>query len=391
MSCENVIDIVTRETGRFSTEIYNRVFPTSPWIGLIKRDVFPEGMGETISNLTYERSAPTDAEPTWADIAVTEGDVGVEGGACLPAATKISIGSTVRTWNLKRRVLEGPDFCAEELRTPFAVAKQLENILQILAEYARIEWEIRYRHEYLRLVGTKVVVGVTLTEGVSTTFPGVAATGQLTQGVLNRYKVKLRRDGADMSALGRENGVGIFTLITDEETSDAIIFQNEDIRQDLRWGKPNMLLAPYGVEKSYRGFYHVIDNFPMRFSFSGGAYVEVAAFSTTAATKGQKAQVNASWTSALYTSSHIFNPAVFTARIPRPVVNPSRNFRFDPVSYMGNFQLKNILDRVCNPDGTIVYHRATLAEASEPVHPERGVSFVHLRCDASLNMITSCT
>lgn len=390
MSCENVIDIVTRETGRFSQMIYDRVFPTSPWIGLIAKDTFPEGMGETISNLTYERSAPTTAEPTWSDVAVTEGAIGVEGGACLPAATKISIGSTVRTWNLKRRVLEGPDFCAEELRTPFAIGMQLERIVGILAEYSRIEWEIRYRHEYLRLAGRKVVVNTNLTEGTGTTFPVAQATSVLTQGVLNRYKVKLQRDGATVSALGRENGSAIFTLITDAETSDRIIFDNEDIRQDLRWGKPSELLQPFGVEKSYRGFYHLIDAMPIRYTYSGG-YTEVPGYASTAATKGNKAIVNSSWEVAPYTTSHLFDRTVFTSRIPRPVVAPQAKFKFDPISYMGEFKAMNILDRICNPDGNILYHRAILAQASEPVHPERGISFVHLRCDPALNLVTSCS
>jgi hypothetical protein len=70
MACENVIQFVQSETGRFSQEIYNRIFPTSPWIGLIYKDNFPEGMGETISNLTYERSAPTEANPTWSNVSI---------------------------------------------------------------------------------------------------------------------------------------------------------------------------------------------------------------------------------------------------------------------------------------------------------------------------------
>lgn len=390
MSCENVIEIVTQETGRFNQMIYDRVFATSPWIGLIAKDVFPEGMGEVISNLTYERSAPTTAEPTWSDVESTDGPIGVEGGACLPAATKISIGSTVRTWNLKRRVLEGPDFCAENLRTPFSVGQQLDKIINILAEYSRIEWEIRYRHEYLRLAQRKVVVNANLTEGTGSTFPVAQATSVLTQGVLDKFKIKLFRDGAQLSALGKENGMAIMTLITDAETSERIIFDNEDIRQDLRWAEPSALLKPFGVNRSYRGIYHLLDAYPIRYTYSGG-YTEVPAFSSVAATKGNKAIVNSSWEVAPYTTSHFFDRTVFTSRIPRPVVNPAPKFKFDPVTYMGDFQVKNILDRVCNPDGTILYHRAILAQASEPVHPERGISFVHLRCDPALNLVTSCS
>lgn len=391
MACDAVFDYVTRETGRFSTEIYNRIFPRSPWVGLVRRDSFPEGMGETISNLTYERSAPTDAEPEWTSMAVVAGQ---EGGICLPTATKIAVASTTRSYSLNRRVLEGPDFCAEELRTPFAVAQQLNNILNIITEYSLIEWEIRYRHDYLEAPTRKVVVpagGTSFQESTGTGFPAACPGSILTQGVLNVYKGKLLRDGAIMSALGRENGAAILTLITDAETSDRLIFENADIRQDLRWGKPNELLAPYYVERSYRGFYHLIDHFPMRFTCSGGVYTEVPAFITTAATKGNKAIVNPDYESAPYTTSIIFDRTVFTSRIPKPVISPGGGLKFDPVNYMGRWQLKNIPDRVCNPDGTIAFHRGHLAEGAEPVHPERGVLFVHKRCDPSLNLVTSCT
>lgn len=388
MSCDSVRDIVVRESGRFSEEIFTRAFPRSPWIGLIKRDAFPEGMGEIISNLTYERSAPTDANPTWSDVSVVDL---AEGGACLPTATTVTIGSTTRTWNLQRRVLHGPDFCVEELRTPFQIRKQLDAIIDILTDYSLLTWEMRYRHEYLRLCKRKVVAGPVLQEGEGTGFPPQCATSILTQGILNRQKQKLLRDGAAASALGKIDGAAVLTLICSMETSDRLIFENADIRQDLRWGKPSELLAPYGVERSYRGFFHLLDAFPIRYTCAAGTYTEVAPFDTEAATKGTKAKVRSSWESAPYEVSFIFDPLVFVSRIPKPITNPHPNFKFDPVNYMGHWAAKNIPDRVCNPDGTILFHRGILASGSEPQRPERGCAIVHLRCDPALNVVASCT
>jgi hypothetical protein len=195
--------------------------------------------------------------------------------------------------------------------------------------------------------------------------------------------------------MGMENGNPILTLITDWETSDRLIYENDNIRNDLRYGRPSDLLAPFGVERSYRGFYVLCDPYPERYSSSGGTHTEIAPFTTSAATKGNKAIVNSSWESAAYTVSHIFDPSVFTARIPRPITSSGGNTRFNALNYTvgagGVWSLKNIPDRVCNPDGNIVFHRGHLAEASEPVHPERGVSFLHTRCDPALNMVTSCT
>ena len=105
MSCDAVTDILVRESGRIGPEIYNRVFQRSPWVRLIQRGTFPDQMGHTISVLTYERSAPTQAEPTWTALTVNDGDI-AEGGLCLQPATKVGIASTTRNYNLARRILE---------------------------------------------------------------------------------------------------------------------------------------------------------------------------------------------------------------------------------------------------------------------------------------------
>ncbi len=399
MSCDAIQDVLTRESGRIGPEIYNRVFQRSPWIKLIQRGVFPDGMGHTISTLTYERSAPTQAEPTWLALTVNDGDI-AEGGLCLPPAQQVGVASTIRNYNLARRVLQGPDFCVENIRFSFQLRDQLEAVISILTEYAMIEWEIRDRHEYLRLVKWKVTVDSFLTESTSTTSPYFAAcpTSILTQGVLNRWRIRLLRDGAITSALGMENGSPILTLIVSAETSEDLIFRNADIRQDIRWGKPNELLSPFGVDRSYRGFYHLIDTYPIRGTCAAGVFTEVAAFTSTpgaysgtAATKGVKTEVATAWTTAPYEISFIFDPTVFDQLIPKPITNPHPKFRFDPVNYMGEWNVKNIPDRICNPDGTILFHRGILGAASKAVHPERGAAFLHLRCDPALNLVTSCS
>lgn len=388
-NCDLITDWLTRESGRFDGEIYTRNFNRSPWTKLVRRGTFPNGMGTQLSTLTYERSAPTDAEPTWNTVTVTDG---AEGGACLPPVTKVGLASTTRNYNLSRRALEGPDFCVEDIRFAFQLREQLEAIIDILADYTMIEWEIRDRHEYLRLVKYKVTVG-SMAESTATTAPYFTGcpTSMLTQGVLNRWKVRLLRDGANQSAIGNESGVPVLTLITDAETSDDLIFRNADIRQDLRWGKPNELLAPFGVERTYRGFYHLIDMYPIRGNCVGGTFTEQPAFILSAATKGQKAEVRREWELANAQVSFIFDPMVFLQLIPTPITNPATKFNFDPVNYTGVWKVQNIRDRVCNPDGTILYHRGILAAASKPVHPERGVAFLHLHCEAPLNLVSSCT
>lgn len=391
MACSTITDYLVRETGRYLPgEIFNRVFGVSPWPTIFPRGEFPKGLGETISVLTYERMAPTQADPTWQDVVVADGS---EGGACLQPAEKVEVGSTTRSFNLKRLILEGPDFCAEETRSPFEVMQQLESITDILTNYTRLHWEIRDRHEYFRACKYKAVIdgcppANTETDTQATDYPAACPTSIMTQGVLQYYGLRLRRDGA--LGMGRDNGTPVLTWICSAEASDDLIFRNPDIRQDLRWAEPAQLLKRLGVERSYRGFFHLIDEYPRRFTCSGGPAVEIPAFTKLAATKGKKAEVATAWTEAGIEESFIFEPTVCRQMVPRPITNPAPNFRFDPLNYMGVWQLKNIPDRVCNPDGNIIFHRGILAAGTMPVHPERGVAFLHLKCGPACSLVTSC-
>jgi hypothetical protein len=392
MACGTITDIVVRETGRYlSDEIFNRIFGVALWPTITPRGEFPKGLGETISVLTYERAAPAQPDSGWQDVVVADG---TEGGACLQPAIPMEVGSTTRNFNLKRKILEGPDFCAEEMRSPFEVMQQLERITDALAGQIKLEWDDRDKHEYFRMVQYKVVVdgcppNITESATQATTYPAGCPTSILTNGILNHYYLRLTRDGA--AGMGIDNGKPVLTLICSAETSDDIIFRNADIRQDLRWAEPDQLLKRLGVSRNYRNFFHLLDLYPRRFSCANNAATEIPVFQTgVAASKGKKAQISSAWTQATGEESFIYEPTVWRQLVPRPITNPAPNYRFDPVNYMGQLTLKNIPDRVCNPDGNILFHRAILAAGTMPVHPERGVAFLHLVCGPACDMVTSC-
>lgn len=397
MACEGITDIVVRETGRFLPQtIYDRTFGRSPWMGLITRGTYPMGLSQTINVLTYERTAPYVAEPTWTDVTTVDGQ---EGGACLPPVDEIKIGSTTRNFNLKRRAVHGPTFCAEEFRSVFDLEIQLNRIADILAQYTIIEWEIRDRHEYFRGTQTKVSVtdcyNPTKDTTMASVYPAVCPSAPLSMSVLNKFRIRLLRDGASQSAILRSNGAPILTLLASSETIGNLIRQNVDVRNDIRYadeglGDKARLLREYGVYHTYQGFMFVEDLYPRRFTCSAGVFTEVPVFVELDATKGKKADINPLWEVAPYEESHIFDPDVMHQLVPTPITNPQSQFRFDPVNYTGDWKILNIPNKECNPDSNQLNHRGILAAATMPVHPERGVSFVHQRCDP-LGCVTTCT
>lgn len=401
MACNSITEIVVSESNRILPgEIYSRTFPRSLWLSIVDRGEYPEQMGyDPLTVLTYERTAPTDANPSWTLVDLTGSHDNVEGGACLPPAHLIQFGSTKRTVSLYEYVGESPDFCAVNLRTAFELQMQLGKIFDNMGLWARLMWETRNRHEYFRLTNYKVVADgnpcmTTLTEGVEDFSTWTCGTGPvpLTQGMLDWWRLHLLRDGAPPDGLA--DGDPQLTLITDSETSENIFLMNGDRRSDLRYGEPHKLLAPFGVGGPYKGFYHSIDPFPIRYNFTCTdgtiTLTEVAPFTVVAATKGFKVIVNSAWESAQLTVSHIFNRKVYQQLIPRPIVAPHPEYKFDPVTYTGVWTAKNILDRKCNPDGTIIYFRWHAMSGSLPIHPEYGVSFLHLRCGPPCGAVTAC-
>lgn len=390
MSAPAIIDYLQRESGRFGQDIHNLNFAGSPWTHLIPRSEWPDGMGEEISLLVYERNAPTVANPAWSSMAIGDGN---EGGNCLSPAEKLKVGNTVRTYNLERRILEGPDICVETIRSSFALREQLEGMMKAIAERVQLEWVLKNRLEYFLGCKYKVVLtasSINQTATQATSYPAADGDTVLNQGVLDTYRLKLMRDGVGQSAMGKVNNSPILTLITSAETSEQIMKADGDLRSDLREGNPNMLLQQLGVEKQLKGFFHVIDPYPRRFTYSGGVYTEVPAFVDSAATKGFKSEVNSSWETATHEESFIFDPTVITQLIPKPITAPHSKVQFDPISYNGTWKLMNIPHKTDNPDGTIVYHRGILAAGAKPNNPQRGVAIMHKRCGPELNWTTTC-
>jgi hypothetical protein len=400
MACGGITDIVTRETGRFMPgEIFRRVYGSSIWMSLVQRGVFPAGLSQTINTLTYERNAPTDAEPVWTDVTAIDSQ---EGGACLPTPDLIDIGSTVRSFNLKRRALHGPKFCAEEFRSVFDLKLQLDAISAIIADRVRIEWEIRDRHEYFKNCQTKVVVNdcYNPTEDTTTATAYPSSGGCPTQTVglslLDKYRIQLLRDGAANSALLQANGRPLMTVVASPEWIGNTIRLNSDIRQDVRWadsgqGNNARLLKAFGINHEYDGFMFLGDLFPRRFTCANGVFTEVPAYLQNQATKGNKYDINPAYRTAPYEELFIFDPEVFVQLVPQPITNPAPNFRFSPISYVGDIKILNIPNEICNPDENILRHRIIMAAGSMPKYVWRGVSFVQKRCDPACNSSTSCT
>lgn len=339
-------------------------------------------------------------------------------GNVLPVALQgVTFGQKLRQYSLEWASVESPDIALEDLRFAVKRREQLSNIMDVLTEATSLIWQERYRDQYTAQVAgegnlvypsTSSIVASTSTSsgdakviydavlsgvGTAASGPVTAANlpnSQLTQGILKRLYMKLVRDGAGTNAMGRENGAPVFMLVTGAETSESIIRLNADIRQDYRWAKPNELLTPLGIERSYGGFYHAIDPYPPRFRIydtTNDKLIRVYPFIRSTTTKGYKYDVNPAYETAEYELSYIYHQDVFRSVVPGPV-NTANKMSFNPQNYRGEFKWVNILDRQKNPDGNVGYFRGVLANGARPLFPQYGYAILHKRSAISLDYVS---
>ncbi len=374
--------ILEAEAGRIGPDIHRKTLDTSVWLKLTKQEAWPDEMGETISVLTYGRSLPTvsdnsgDITSKWNDVSFNT--VVNDPANCVPQASVIEFTHYLRTYNLKQTALESPPLCINDLRYSFKRKEQLSNIFDILTENVAYSWKERYRNEYVRLSENKGVA----THGAQTfasTIAETAPTATLTQAQLDKVYLRLVRDGAGLNPLGRADGRPEFGVILGSEASMNLIRDNDgNVRYDFRYStRANELLTPLGIERSFRGFYHMVDDFAPRYNFvtgntAGNKWVRVYPFIKDTSASARGWIVNPAYELAEFEDAIVYHRDVFVSMVPKPITAPGGNTKFDAVAYKGDFKWLNIQDRVLNPDKTIGYFRSVMSNGSKPIKPEYG-------------------
>jgi hypothetical protein len=387
----NLEQLLIQQENLIGPDIYAKTIDSSIWLKMIQQEAWPDGMGEEIRVLTFERTLAADTD-TWEDIVQNPAETsGVSGtNNCVPTATQIGFAQRFRTFHLEQKAVESPSICVNDVRFGFQFKEQLRNMYDMLTQNVAYMWKRRYRSEYVRIAEHKIVAalnGNTLEE--SSSGYSVVPVSALTQGILNWVRMRLLRDGAGAAAAGRENGAPVFTLVTSAETSDNIIRQNAD---DMRYttAKVNELYAPLGVDRSYRGFYHVVDDFPRRFAANlveVKPYVTAASLGLPAVEKGTHYVINPAYETAPFEESIVFVKDVMRSLVPGTITSPGGNVTYEPQNYRGEFKFLNIRDRVGNPDGNWGFFRGIMQSGSKPIHPEWGYSILHLRCGVDVGLL----
>lgn len=400
--------ILINEAGRIGPDIYTKSLNTSAWINLAQRGTFPDEMGDVINVLTWERSLPgTGGGLTFTDVNTQQyfANDGAAGGltgllspdpqtlgTCLPTPAVIGFGQTIRQYNLKQAAVQSPKICVHDLRYAAKRKDQLTAMFNILKDNTKWAWETYYRAAYTDLAEHKVVIatGITTVDGAETwTVPAgaddaarTATMKHLSQGVLDRIYLKLVREGAE--PWGMENGRPVFAVVLSPEAQEFLFrgLGALNLRDDFRYNntRVNELLAPLGVERSYKGWYFLVDMFPRRFNIVSAAFAEVLPFVPVEATNGRKFILNSAYEVADIEEAYVYVREAVEFQVPKQLSSPGGGTSFTAQNYMGDFRWLNIPNETSNPDGTIGFFRGLLSVAAKPCSPDLATVIRFRRC-----------
>jgi hypothetical protein len=394
-NCAAVTNALLAESGRFGPGIFQRAARKRPIIRLMSktRGAWMDGMGVTVSAVTFERMQPDTYAGVWANIAPSDGD---SVNACLPPTDTASFGQTTRTYTPQHMAINTDHFCIRDIQFDWQYAEMLTKITKGFSDVSEWVWASRYTSEYVRLAGHQIVLqNAGPVDGAGAGYPAVVPTSVLSQGFLNDVYLDLYREGGDlMSGLDEATNEPVFTIIAGAQVLKGILQNNIDIRDDNRYAymgtkdNPMTPLIPGMPTKrrNYGGFVYEIDPYPRKFTFANGVFTEIRPFVSSSTTKGIKWEQNPAYKAAPIIETIVWHEQNYQSLAVNTVSNPAPGWNFNANNWMGEFSPRNILHETCNPDGTILFWRALFADASKPVNPAVGWAILSLDCPANLDL-----
>ncbi len=386
------------------TLIYDRALPTTAsagnTAGVNWHDIAITESSDTLNSSVVTGTQPL-AKASKQHAGAAGGDLDGDGDLTdQDTRSYINFSKKIKSYNLRRASVESPKLSLEDLRFAAHRQDQIRAIMDLMTEATAYTWENRYRDEYERVSenlvsclasGTAILStvdgdgdgtaddsfeGVSLDnsiDGLDLSTSGasnadVSPAANISNAILDKVYFNSVRKGAGRNAYGRENGRPVFGLICSSEASYQLQTEAE-FRDDVRYNQSAVsdLIAPLGVEKSFRGFYHLVDDLAPRFTISSGALTRVLPYTTASGIVAD----NPAYDAAPIEAAFVCHSEVMESQIPNPF-GGSNGITFDPVDYKGKFNWLNIPHATTNPDGTVGFFRGVLASASKPIKTQYG-------------------
>jgi len=402
MACANIFDAFKQRAEALQDTIYRRATFQSLMLNAVDRGQYPQGQGLTQTVFEMGNVYPTTDERSWDSYTLATGS---NAGACANNFIDYDVGYNELTYSPKRMQLRGPLLCKDEAYFSAFSGQFLTGYVEELGKLVDHELGNHLLTDYMNFTPKAVVTSAFPITAVGAPFTALpAAAGDLSQEALDKAAVHLiqkRATNPDSNGfITMANGGPVFTVSLGMEASQAITHANSDFRQDLRDANPSELFTRLGANTAIKGWRHVINLTPPRYTFSGGTYTRVATYVQVSGTKGNVYELNPSYISAAsapYEAAVVLNPAVMKWEWVSP---PSKvgSVQFENSNYMGEWKFITGPE-ACATDGSGVdpfhkygRHIGELAGASKPgANREAGLVILFKRCYGGSITPTSCT
>lgn len=400
MACGNIYDAFKVASEHLGEEIYRRASFSSIWSNLIPKGEFPKHVGLTKTVFEMGNAYPTADERTWDSYTLANGS---NTGACGYNFQDYTVGFEELFYSPTHFQMRGPLLCKDDLNFDHLAPQFLNGYVEELTKLVQTEYDNKLMKEYYTKVPKAVMTSAFPISAAGASLTLAQATSDLTQEALDKAYIHLihkRASNPDSNGfVSLANGGPLFTLYLGMEASQAIILNNADFRDDLRQGSMNSeLFRRLGADTAIKGFRHVINPLPPRFSYAGGAYTRVNTFSNVSGAKGVYQDINPNYldpSTAPYEAAFVMSPDVMSWDWVRPD-NQVGSTRWEPQSYMGDWKFITGPE-ACASDGSGYdpfhkngRHIAEMAGAAKPgANRSAGLMILYKRCQ--LNTLTTVT
>lgn len=410
MACPTPFDQFRLATEFLGETLYLRASWRDVWLNTIPKTDYGMGVGLVKSSFTIERSEPTSDTETWPLVALsTDGNYT---GSCGTIYNPVETGFSEVQYHPEQFGLSGPVICQDDLIWNFRAPEFLAKYLIQLELRNRKSVSNRLANIYTHFVPKSVANEDFSTAAGSTGDPPAAPSlvlpvslCEITQEMLDQVAAELNEQGASdpdsngLITLGEDGP--IYPLYIGQQASQRILLNNAELRQDRRFadmGKGNMamLFQRLGATRVIKNFRHIINLFPPRYEYQGGAYVRIPTWVMNAKTKGVGAEINPAWSAGPYEGLWVLSPWVFHEEIVRPA-NAVAGITWPYKSYFGEWTFitggKEITETgdCFDPLKKLGRHFAEYKHASKPIFPQFGRFILFRRCPSANFDCVTCS
>ena len=419
----NVNNVMAQNAFVIGEEISRNALNTSRWYAVIPKGTLPNGLGDNLSSLIYNKSLPTKLltsaiGSTWTRVGqdITSAQIlnsstagqpneyaagshlGPTGTGGTSVRDRIAWTKKMRPYYLERCEVESPYVNIYQLMQAAAVDQQIAAVTEALTSATKWVWERRLQEQYEMLSGnlvpcltTGTPIVTTIDVSASTPFFGkkltevdfnndfvtsgtdvdYTPTAGLSNKILDRIKTRLDIVTPLNEAYGVDNGKATHLLMIGDDASYAIKTES-NIRDDVRKSsRVDDLLKPLGVDESFRGFFHMCLPDPPRFTISSGALTRVEPLDA-------QGEYNPAYDTATHEAAYVVHKQVMESQVPVPNI-AAPGFKFDPANFAGEFEWINNKNDITNPKGHIGFFLATFGSAGVPKKIEYGYTIIFKR------------